>query len=362
MKTLDSRSARLLVLDRQAEKVHYSPKVNIDDDEHRAYVDYYVNACPWRPELQEKAPGRFYSTRLDFTCSQESFYRTEFFNDWARHLDIHHGLLGTVFRDQRYTVQLLVQRTRGQGHFSRARAESMGQLLPHIQQALRLSRGLAEERSRNAAALAASEQSTLPFLLFTEQGRMAYASGSARAALARLPGVNIRDERLHFEHAALAERFGRMMARLSRKPVSGIQGAGDSMDIPRPEGPPARLFASVLEAGARESPLWPCPAQVLVYVQQPTECADIDRDVLTRLYGLSPAEASIAALVACGYTPTEIATHNGCSPHTVRTQLKAAFRKTETRRQSELAALVLQSPAVGRAGPQAPPVTLVQEQ
>ncbi|QJX02642.1 hypothetical protein HML84_14985 [Alcanivorax sp. IO_7] len=49
-----SRSARMLVLDRAAEQVTSSAKINIDDGAHRQYVDYFVNACPWRPELREK--------------------------------------------------------------------------------------------------------------------------------------------------------------------------------------------------------------------------------------------------------------------------------------------------------------------
>lgn len=50
-----SRSARLLVMDKEAKRVHYSDKVNIDDDQHRDYVNHFVNLCPWRPELALQA-------------------------------------------------------------------------------------------------------------------------------------------------------------------------------------------------------------------------------------------------------------------------------------------------------------------
>ena len=71
-----SRSARLLVMDRQAATVHYSTKVNIDDDQHRRYVDHFVNLCPWRPELALKTPGRLYNTHHEFACKQDAFYQT----------------------------------------------------------------------------------------------------------------------------------------------------------------------------------------------------------------------------------------------------------------------------------------------
>lgn len=351
-----SRSARLLVLDRQARQVHYSTKVNIDDSDHRAYVEHYVNTCPWRPELQDKAPERFYSSALDFSCGQDEFYRTEFYNDWARHLDIHHGMLGTVFRDQRYTVQLLVQRTGGQGAFSRACTETVGGLLPHIQQALRLSRGLADERQRNQTALAAAERSSLPFMVLDAQGEIHYLSTSAQRLLESLPGTALRNNRLAFLQPGLQQRFRSMLEPLLRHTSSARPG-GDTMEVPRGEGPPVRLFATTLEEGVNTSLFRADTGRVVLYIQDPTEEIEIDETLLARLYDLSAAEARIASLVARGYKPGDISERNGSSLHTVRTQLKSVFRKTDIHRQSELATLVLQSPAVLDRSAEAPPVT-----
>src|SRR5690606_4447766 len=103
----DSRSARLLVLNKSANEVLHSTKVNIDDRDHRRYVENYVNTCPWRLELAQKPSGQLYSTFHDFSCRQRAFYQTEFFNDWARELDIHHGICGTVYQTEEYKVQLL---------------------------------------------------------------------------------------------------------------------------------------------------------------------------------------------------------------------------------------------------------------
>ncbi len=352
-----SRSARLLVLDDQAQRVHYSTKVNIDDGDHRAYVDHFVNACPWRPELQHKAPERLYSTALDFSCPQNEFYRTEFYNDWARHLDIHHGMLGTVFRDQRYRVQLLVQRTRDQGPFSRFCTETVGGLLPHVQQALRLSRGLADERRQGRTALAAAERSSLPFAVLGGQCDIRYLSASAQRVLENLPGARIRENRLGFEPPGLQRRFRAMLEPLLCPGVFP-QRSGSTLEIPRGHGQPIRLFATVLEEGVCECPFWPDAGRVVLYIQDPMEEIDIDQALLAQLHGLSSAEARVAALVARSYKPGEISEQIGSSLHTVRTQLKAVFRKTDTHRQSELAALVLQSPAVVERGTQAPPVRL----
>ena len=61
---------------------------------------------------------------------------------------------------------------------------------------------------------------------------------------------------------------------------------------------------------------------------------------LSRLYGLTPAEARVAVGVGRGRSPKEIAGAHGTSWHTVRAQLREVFAKTETSTQSALAHLV----------------------
>jgi len=61
---------------------------------------------------------------------------------------------------------------------------------------------------------------------------------------------------------------------------------------------------------------------------------------LSRLYGLTPAEARVGVQVGRGRSPKEIASAHGTSWHTVRAQLRAVFAKTGTCTQSALAHLV----------------------
>lgn len=59
-------------------------------------------------------------------------------------------------------------------------------------------------------------------------------------------------------------------------------------------------------------------------------------------YGLSPAEAKLAVILAEGESVEDAAEKLGISVHTVRTQLKSIFAKTDVRRQSELVSMLLQ--------------------
>lgn len=65
-----------------------------------------------------------------------------------------------------------------------------------------------------------------------------------------------------------------------------------------------------------------------------------DPALIRDLFNLTPAEARVACQVGKGLGPVEIAAEHGISAETVRAQLKSAFVKTGTGRQSEVAALV----------------------
>jgi DNA-binding CsgD family transcriptional regulator len=63
-------------------------------------------------------------------------------------------------------------------------------------------------------------------------------------------------------------------------------------------------------------------------------------EMLSQIFGLSLAEAKVAALMASGHASDEIADAVGVTRETVRKHLKAVFAKTATHRQAELVALL----------------------
>lgn len=64
--------------------------------------------------------------------------------------------------------------------------------------------------------------------------------------------------------------------------------------------------------------------------------------LLQALFDLSPAEADVAARIAAGETPLEIARRSGRSISTIRNQLKSILAKAGCRRQADLARLLAQ--------------------
>ncbi len=341
-----SRSARMLILDDTASTVLTSLKVNTDDSAHQRYVDYYVNTCPWRTELARKPGGQLYSTYLHFSCKQSSFYRTEFFNDWARDLDIHHGVCGTIDEDAEQKVQLLIQRTRGQGPYTQQETGAINSLVPHIRRALFINRSIAEEQVKRDAITQAMLRYRLPFFLMDQRGRIHWVSPDAEQLVRRgvLPAP--RNGVLQCESSLDSQRLQRLVRRCLGTAIGGTGGAGGELLAHRSTGNPVRLIVMPLHPEMQPTAWMPRNgAFAAVFVHDPDMIPEIDQAELARLHDLTEAEARVAAAVARGESLESVAAAVGTSVHTVRAQLKAAMRKTGTRRQAALARQILLGPA-----------------
>ena len=340
----DSRSARMLVTNLKADHVSASVKVNIDDIDHRRYVDYYVNTCPWRLELAQKNKGQLYSSYLDFSCRQPEFYRTEFFNDWAGPQDIHHGICGTVLTTGTSQIQLLVQRTQGQGHFKREQLEAINQFLPHLRQALRFEQVAAEISGKACASVMASQVRPLPFVLLDQQRKVVYVSPRCERLLQQ-SDIYCAYGSLGFREPAVDQRFQQAFARVL-KPALTLSALEQVVHVRRDHRASFSCFLTPIHPTANQSSLWAGEAYVAVYIYDPELVVAVECVELMRLFALTESEARVAADIALGLDPQGIALRDGRSMHTVRAQLKAVFTKMRCHRQNQVAAMVLQSPAV----------------
>ncbi|MFH7320300.1 helix-turn-helix transcriptional regulator [Desulfurivibrio sp. D14AmB] len=338
-----SRSARLLMLNAEADRVISSCKLNIDDNWHRRYVEHYVNACPWRPELRRKKPGRLYSTYLHFSCRQPDFYRTEFFNDWAGPQDIHHGVCGTIYQDTERSVQLLIQRTRDQGYYSEAETEFINGFVPHLRQSLVLASQIAAARVRDEAVARAAGRETLPFLLLNHELRPVYTSPGAEKLWSTWSGLGCVDGRLRLTDAAADDHLQKLLRQSLRAAASRrFNGAGGLVEVPGADG--VRMQLLIRPIHPEVSVQGESAAHVAVYFHDPAAGALIDAGRLRRLYELSEAEIRVARAMTVTPEPAAVARHCHISLHTVRSHLKAIFLKTGTSSQAALMKLLLAGP------------------
>ncbi|MEH6546612.1 MAG: hypothetical protein V7701_09305 [Sneathiella sp.] len=87
----------------------------------------------------------------------------------------------------------------------------------------------------------------------------------------------------------------------------------------------------------------------VLFVSDPAEPVELSVESICGLYGLTPAEGRLALGLTNGHTLDDLAVKWGVSMHTVRSQLRQVFRKTDTSRQSEVVKLILTGPAALQA-------------
>jgi DNA-binding CsgD family transcriptional regulator len=82
---------------------------------------------------------------------------------------------------------------------------------------------------------------------------------------------------------------------------------------------------------------------VVVFVSDPERAPRTPPEHLAELYGLTPRESALVALLLDGCDLREAAGRLGVSMNTVRTHMRLVLEKTGTHRQAELVSLLLRS-------------------
>ena len=101
------------------------------------------------------------------------------------------------------------------------------------------------------------------------------------------------------------------------------------------------MVVHVKPVAVRELDFRPWRVAALVLIVDAASRARIDPDLVQALFGLSPAESKIAALLAAGRTLRQIAVETDRRYGTVRMQLKSIFSKLGASRQVEVVQTVL---------------------
>lgn len=193
------------------------------------------------------------------------------------------------------------------------------------------------EVERNAAA-AALDRLPIGVILIDERGELIACNFSARRILDQRDGLCEDDGMLRGSTHAQTLALHRSL----RSAAEGGAEHDRSLSLTRPSG---ERPLELLLVPADSDPDPDAPRIVTLFVTDPADAAGPDTDVLQRLYGLTPAEACFASLIAQGRKLEEIAKLQDISLHTARGHLKNIFAKTGTHRQANLVRLLVTCPA-----------------
>jgi DNA-binding CsgD family transcriptional regulator/PAS domain-containing protein len=314
--------------------------VGIDVESVRSYREYYGRLNLW---LQRE--DAFRAPQVAWTGAQlvgeDEALASEYYHHWLEPQGLAHQLFGVLERQANRVLYLLIARPATAAPFGDAEAALLRRLLPYLQRGLRAGQMLRRTQHVRQAALDALDVMPIGVILLTAGGVVLAANRVAREVMAARDVLAVGRSGLE------VTRSGRRV--LFRDLIADAHGRADH-NLP-PELP---AFAVARPGSQRPLSLllWPTrepstgqeePAAV-VFLGDPDRANEINEARLRHLYGLTAAEARVAALLAQGHRLDEIAELLGVAYETTRKHLKQIFGKTNIARQAELVRMVNTGP------------------
>ncbi|MBV9863331.1 MAG: hypothetical protein JO267_14425 [Alphaproteobacteria bacterium] len=267
------------------------------------------------------------------------FHRSRMYQEYWRPLGLHDGLRLTVSVDTDGVHQAVnLIRSKSQAPIGQTDTALARFVMPHLQHAVALRRRLGAIDALASAALSAFDRLQHPLLFLDQDGRVLHASAAAESLMGSNDGLSISNGCLVAPTAAMANKLHAVIARATAPPPR----AG-ALRLTRPSG---RLPLAVMAMPFRSDAHWSLPRRpaVLLCVTEPDGPWAPRGSQLAELFGLTGAEAALAADLLCGRDLREIAERRGRSLNTVRVQLARLMAKTDVNRQSELVRLLASLP------------------
>ena len=182
-------------------------------------------------------------------------------------------------------------------------------------------------------------------LLVDADARVIFANRAAEALLRTGRGLLLGRDGLRAEIPAETRRLRRLIADCARSPRQ-LGGAGGRLRISREQGLP--LIVLVAPHHSQFTWIDVLRPRTILFVTDPGGVADMRRKWLREDFGLTRAEAAVAAEILEADGLQAMVDRLGVSLATARTHLAHVFDKTGTRRQAELVRLLLRSASAVR--------------
>ena len=266
--------------------------------------------------------------------------RTPFYNDFSRHYDIVHCLAGMIEVSPKGLSCLSVNAAEKQ-RFEAAHVELLSSLMAPVQRALTIHRRLAGAELRAANAAAVLDRLPHGVLFVTGDGRIVSTNRAADEILRARDGISCDHGELRGTTTVVTTRLRASIADATRSRQTGA-AARVGFGIPRNSG---RHPLTVVVTPLPRAPITSADPAVAIFVTDQDRVPVPSADEIRALFGLTPAEARLAAALGSGLDLRTAAERLDITIETARTRLKDIFLKTGTTRQAELVRLILATSA-----------------
>jgi DNA-binding CsgD family transcriptional regulator len=332
---LGGRNAALLLHSLASGRNRTVACVRTDPDLLRLYNDHYYAYNPWTRKGCAELPARIVGVG-EIYCPEQELERTKFYNEWLRPQGLKHSIAGLVTASGEDVVMCSALRTAESGAFGSEEIAFCDALLPHVGAAVSTRERVRGVYQAGRAALEVLYHLAQPCLLVDRNARVLFVNLAGEQMVTQSESLRLAGGILTGTTAQATSELHRLVAHAAGQcPVAGqvaITAASGARTLIFVDPVPASEFLAAGTGGC--AAVWVNDGRIRV--------SRLRR--IQSMFGLTSAEAALAAELASGSTLAEIADNRHLSRHTVRNQLKSVFAKTGARSQSDLVRLVLSCP------------------
>jgi len=304
-----------------------------------AYIGHYVTTDLWTISVRERCrSGAVYTDPM--LVNPRVFANSEFYNDFLKPLDFAR-ICGCVLFDGSVDglprTHLSVYRAPGAKAFPESSRRALIALTPHLQTAIRTQKVIGDQQRHLLALTSAIDALGFGIIALGSKKEVIHANRPAQELLAAASFFRMDGGVLAGASDEHNRRLCTMVATVLRT------GTASALMLRTASGAAINLVAYPF-ARRQEKPGVPD----LLLVISSSAAAGIGEALLQMTYGLSKAEARLAAALGRGQSLTSAATSLDITVNTARSVLKTIFAKTGVRRQAELVHLLMSWPSVSR--------------
>ena len=267
------------------------------------------------------------------------YTHSEVYADWARPNELEDGLFVRLTNHTKPTSFVVAGSKRSQRFDTAERVMLMGELVPHLQQALRAHDQLSALRCRTGDLADALDLLPHGIIVVGAGMRILNCNTAAEHLLTHGQALRISAGCLTASARDAQQQLARLVHGALAGDGSGVRSGG-ALACARP-APHRPYILHVLPIDRRAIGVPTHRRAALVLVIDPDRDRLPDAPILGQLYGFTKTEAAVARLLVHGHGLTPIGDQLSLSLTTVKTHLRAIFDKTGTHRQAELVALLL---------------------
>jgi DNA-binding CsgD family transcriptional regulator len=328
-------AAAILHQDLARDKYGFGVAVGVDPAAQADYERYYGQMDAWRPEFLAKREGEV--ALGEALCATPDLVKTEFYGDYLSKYDVTlYAAVATLRQATRFEL-LSLYRGLNDAEPPPETLAAIELIVPHVRTALQLRHRLCEAEVTARNHVDVIEHLRSGVVLLNERGECLFANRKAEQVCAANEGLYLRHSRLGArkpdEHQVLCRLIDRATAVAKGKMLK----ACGSVSVQRPSAPPLKVSVMALSPQAPLIELVASKvAMVAVFIRSPDDEGSGLAELLIASYGLTSAEARLAAQLFDGRSLSQAAERNNVSRETVRGQLRSIFSKIQVRRQADL--------------------------